>query len=170
MCSRGFASYRYRRTLAAAVLLSATVATPVFAQAAIQEPGLFAFYYPNLDVLNGGAPTPAARLSPDWPALKGACASARRRRLLLRRPLRLICFCAGRIPASSCPSPSSVTARPRDKASAAWLCWLDVPIKASQGGINAAARASAHRRGADAVRPHPLPLQALSGFVETAPR
>jgi hypothetical protein len=93
--------------LAAAVLLSATAATPVFAQApgggdglymknlqdsgynprndfnpngtiraAIQEPGLFAFYYPNLDVLNGGEPTPAARLSPDWPALKGACASA----------------------------------------------------------------------------------------------
>ena len=93
------------KALAAAVLLSATAATPVFAQAgavslyaknlndsgynpkndfnpngtmraAIQEPGLFAFYYPNLDVLNGGAPTPAARMSPDWPALKGACASA----------------------------------------------------------------------------------------------
>jgi hypothetical protein len=88
------------------VLLSATAATPAFAQApvgagapyiknlhdsgynpkndfnpngtiraAIQEPGAFAFYYPNLDVLNGGTPTPAARLSPDWPALKGACAA-----------------------------------------------------------------------------------------------
>jgi hypothetical protein len=45
-------------------------------RAAIQEPGAFAFYYPNLDVLNGGEPTPAARNSPDWPALKGACASA----------------------------------------------------------------------------------------------
>ena len=44
-------------------------------RAAIQEPGAFAFYYPNLDVLNGGAPTPAAKASPDWPALKGACAS-----------------------------------------------------------------------------------------------
>jgi hypothetical protein len=96
------------KALAAVVLLSATAATPVFAQAAvgsdgglyaknlrdsgynprndfntngtiraaIQEPGLFAFYYPNLDVLNGGTPTPAARYSPDWPALKGACASA----------------------------------------------------------------------------------------------
>ena len=95
------------KALAAAVLLSATAATPVFAhasagagdlytknlrasgynpandfnpdgtmRAAIQEPGAFAFYYPNLDVLNGGSPTPAARLSPDWPALKGACASA----------------------------------------------------------------------------------------------
>jgi hypothetical protein len=94
------------KALAATVLLSATAATPAFAQApadaslyaqnlrdsgynprndynpngtmraAIQEPGAFAFYYPNLDVLNGGAPTPAARLSPNWPALKGACASA----------------------------------------------------------------------------------------------
>src|SRR6476646_10339161 len=91
------------KALAAAVLLSATAATPTFAQsdrlyiknlrdsgynprndynpdgtmrAAIQEPGAFAFYYPNLDVLNGGAPTPAARASVDWPALKGACASA----------------------------------------------------------------------------------------------
>jgi hypothetical protein len=45
-------------------------------RAAIQEPGAFAFFYPNLDVLNGGEPTPAARLSPDWPALRGACASA----------------------------------------------------------------------------------------------
>jgi hypothetical protein len=37
-------------------------ATPVFAQAAIQEPGSFSFYYPNNDVLNGGQPTPAARM------------------------------------------------------------------------------------------------------------
>jgi hypothetical protein len=74
------------KALAAAVLLSATAATPALAQApvgagalyiknlhdsgynskndfnpngtmraAIQEPGLFAFYYPNLDVLNGGS-------------------------------------------------------------------------------------------------------------------
>jgi hypothetical protein len=104
------------KALAATVLLSATAATPVFAQAsvgappvvvsssnralyfknlhdsgynpkndfnpngtiraAIQEPGAFAFFYPNLDVLNGGSPTPAARYSPDWAALKGACASA----------------------------------------------------------------------------------------------
>lgn len=36
-------------------------------RAAIQEPGAFAFYYPNLDVLNGGAPTPAAKASPTGP-------------------------------------------------------------------------------------------------------
>lgn len=38
-------------TLAAALLMTA-VATPVFAQAAIQETGAFAFYHPNADVLN----------------------------------------------------------------------------------------------------------------------
>ena len=36
-----------------AALLVAATATPVFAQAAIQEPGLFAFYHPNADVLAG---------------------------------------------------------------------------------------------------------------------
>jgi hypothetical protein len=44
----------------AAAILPLMFATPVFAQAAIQEPGAFAFYYPNNDVLNGGRPTPAA--------------------------------------------------------------------------------------------------------------
>ena len=51
------------KTFALAALLSAVAATPVFAQAALQEPGEFAFYHPNLDVLNGGAPTPEARLA-----------------------------------------------------------------------------------------------------------
>jgi BA14K-like protein len=50
------------KILSAAAMLSLMFATPVFAQAAIQEPGLFAFYYPNNDVLNGGRPTPAARM------------------------------------------------------------------------------------------------------------
>lgn len=39
-------------TIAAALVLTA-IATPVFAQAAIQEPGAFAFYHPNADVLAG---------------------------------------------------------------------------------------------------------------------
>jgi hypothetical protein len=38
--------------LATAFLMSA-IATPVFAQAAIQEPGAYAFYHPNADVLAG---------------------------------------------------------------------------------------------------------------------
>jgi hypothetical protein len=36
-----------------AALLAAAIATPAFAQAAIQEPGAFAFYHPNADVLEG---------------------------------------------------------------------------------------------------------------------
>lgn len=50
------------KTIAVAGLLSMMAAAPAFAQAAIQEPGLFSFYHPNLDVLNDGAPTPAYRL------------------------------------------------------------------------------------------------------------
>jgi hypothetical protein len=50
------------KLFSAAAMLSLTFATPVFAQAAIQEPGMYAFYYPNNDVLNGGRPTPAAGL------------------------------------------------------------------------------------------------------------
>src|ERR1700742_5105393 len=48
------------KILAAAALISAVTATPVFAQAAISEPGAFAFYHPNADVLNGGARFPQA--------------------------------------------------------------------------------------------------------------
>jgi hypothetical protein len=36
-----------------AAALATTIATPVFAQAAIQEPGAAAFYHPNADVLAG---------------------------------------------------------------------------------------------------------------------
>jgi hypothetical protein len=50
------------KIIGAAAILSLAFATPVFAQAAIQEPGAYAFYYPNNDVLNGGRPTPAAGL------------------------------------------------------------------------------------------------------------
>ena len=50
------------KTVVVAGLLSMMAAAPAFAQEAIQEPGAFAFYYPNLDVLNGGAPTPAYRM------------------------------------------------------------------------------------------------------------
>ena len=56
----------------AAAILSLMFATPVFAQAAIQEPGLFAFYYPNNDVLNGGRPTPAAGPDARTPVMLGS--------------------------------------------------------------------------------------------------
>ena len=57
------------RTIAVAGLLSLMAAAPAFAQEAIQEPGAFAFYYPNLDVLNGGAPTPAYRMEGMQPSV-----------------------------------------------------------------------------------------------------
>lgn len=50
------------KLFSAAAILSLMCAAPVFAQAAIQEPGMYAFYHPNNDVLNGGRPTPAAGL------------------------------------------------------------------------------------------------------------
>jgi hypothetical protein len=46
------------KTLSAAALLSMMFATPVFAQAAIQEPGAYAFYHPNGDVLEAGVSRP----------------------------------------------------------------------------------------------------------------
>jgi hypothetical protein len=60
------------KILTAAAVLSLMSATPVFAQAAIQEPGAFAFYYPNNDVLNGGRPTPAAGMDAKMPLLFGS--------------------------------------------------------------------------------------------------
>jgi hypothetical protein len=48
------------KTVAAALVLTAASATAVFAQAAIQEPGAYAFYHPNGDVLHAGTPRPAA--------------------------------------------------------------------------------------------------------------
>jgi len=43
------------KILAATVILSTVIATPVFAQAAISEPGAFAFYHPDADVLHSGS-------------------------------------------------------------------------------------------------------------------
>ena len=58
------------KVIAAAAVATALHATPVFAQEAIQEPGSFAFYHPYLDVLNGGAPTPALKLANDPAAMQ----------------------------------------------------------------------------------------------------
>jgi hypothetical protein len=57
------------KKIAVAGLLSLMAAAPAFAQEAIQEPGAFAFYHPDLDVLNGGAPTPAYRLEGQPPSV-----------------------------------------------------------------------------------------------------
>jgi len=81
-CAREFShlsiqetDHDFIQTLVAATLLSAVTLTPIFAQAAIQEPGAVAFYYPNADVLNGGAPTPEAALASAPPAASEAYAA-----------------------------------------------------------------------------------------------
>jgi hypothetical protein len=43
----------------AALLLTAAGATPLLAQQVIQEPGNYAFYYPNADLLHAGSSRPA---------------------------------------------------------------------------------------------------------------
>ena len=63
------------KTLAAVVLLSATAATPAFAQAAIQEPGCSHFTILIWTFRMEGIPTPAARMSPNCFALRGTCAA-----------------------------------------------------------------------------------------------
>lgn len=42
------------KIVSAAAMLSMMIATPVFAQAAVQEPGAAAFYHPNADILHSG--------------------------------------------------------------------------------------------------------------------
>jgi hypothetical protein len=51
----------------AALIVTAQFATPVFAQAVIDEPGNYAFFHPNADVLNPPWPgnATATQLSPD---------------------------------------------------------------------------------------------------------
>lgn len=44
------------RLLSVATVLSTVLATPVLAQAVIQEPGAYAFYHPNGDLRIGSAP------------------------------------------------------------------------------------------------------------------
>jgi hypothetical protein len=71
------------RFLAAAVILSAGVAAPAFAQPVIQEPGNFAFYHPNGDLGIGSKwpsdamMSPAARDSDSMARLRGATMSHR---------------------------------------------------------------------------------------------
>jgi hypothetical protein len=48
------------KLFSAVLILSAGMATPVFAQAAISEPGAYAFYHPDGDVLHTGIVPSAA--------------------------------------------------------------------------------------------------------------
>ena len=48
------------KILGAAIALTAFVALPASAQEAISEPGNYAFFHPNADILNGGRPVAAS--------------------------------------------------------------------------------------------------------------
>ena len=55
------------KLIGAVLIASAPFATPAFAQAVIDEPGNYAFFYPNADVLNPSRPADAmaAQVLPD---------------------------------------------------------------------------------------------------------
>ena len=68
------------KLIGVAAILS-MIATPVFAQAAIDEPGAFAFSYPNADVLNGGRSTQAATTGAMASVGRGSYASVPAKRI-----------------------------------------------------------------------------------------
>jgi len=51
------------RVIGVAAVLSAAFAGPVFAQAAIDEPGMYSFYHPNGDVLHAGSAAPGGEVA-----------------------------------------------------------------------------------------------------------
>src|ERR1700739_2244249 len=58
----------------AVAILTALAATPVSAQEVVRNPGAYASSNPDRDVLSGGAPTPAMKLSSDPPAMQAYAA------------------------------------------------------------------------------------------------
>jgi hypothetical protein len=59
------------KLIGAALALSVIAIAPVSAQQVIDEPGAFAFYHPNADVLNGGRPLGSSAMA-QAPSLRSA--------------------------------------------------------------------------------------------------
>jgi hypothetical protein len=59
------------KLFSAALVLSATMAGQVFAQEAIQEPGNYAFFHPDGDLLHAGSASPAPDAMAMMPAGSG---------------------------------------------------------------------------------------------------
>jgi hypothetical protein len=77
------------KLFSAALVLSAAVATPLSAQEAIQEPGNYAFYHPNGDVLNAGSARPANAMASLPGDLAGMRMSVKRhKRIAARAPAK----------------------------------------------------------------------------------
>jgi hypothetical protein len=64
------------RLLGAIAALSTMIATPVFAQAAIQEPGAYAFYHPNASLGLESARRPATEAMASLPIRNGGARMA----------------------------------------------------------------------------------------------
>jgi hypothetical protein len=73
--------------LAATIILSAAAATPAFAQAAIGEPGAFAFYHPNGD-LGLGSDRPASAMA--YESLRNSGSLAQFRSATMSHPIRRV--------------------------------------------------------------------------------
>jgi hypothetical protein len=65
------------RVIGVAAVLTAAFAGPVFAQAAIDEPGMYAFYHPNADVLHAGSGAPTGGMASAGTGKAYAMASTR---------------------------------------------------------------------------------------------
>jgi hypothetical protein len=65
------------KLLAATAILSSAIATPVLAQAVVQEPGAFAFYHPNGDLGLGSRRPATDALASDAPGSSGNMARFR---------------------------------------------------------------------------------------------
>jgi hypothetical protein len=74
------------KLFSAALILTAAVATPVAAQQAIQEPGNYAFYYPNADVLHAGSSRPADAIASLPGDVAGMRMSVKRHKTTAVRP------------------------------------------------------------------------------------
>jgi hypothetical protein len=56
------------KLVSTALMVSVALATPVFAQDAIQEPGNYAFFHPDGDLLHAGSARPASDAMAMMPA------------------------------------------------------------------------------------------------------
>jgi hypothetical protein len=73
------------KLFSAALILSAAVATPLAAQEVIQEPGNWAFYHPNGDVLHAGSTRPASAMASLPGEVGGMRMSVKRHKTLAAR-------------------------------------------------------------------------------------
>jgi hypothetical protein len=78
--------------LVATALLSTVSITPALAQAPMSEPAAFQAMFPNRDVLNGGALTPAGRMGLELPGGAASADAARNAYARTERTVPILAF------------------------------------------------------------------------------